>query len=162
MAQLQDSARLMDPDDTHPFSQWFGPLLHASLSRQEGAAMVAAENDGPLLWLQQDEGWLLASRLGHPEADAVDALLQETGLVSAELPGEEQKMQVWTRLQRRADQADGLDVQLALARVSDSGRNWWVGVCPPSINGPTHGRCSRDCGNGRTCRMRLCPARRFC
>ena len=125
LASLQDPARLLAFDDSHPFSQWFGPLLRTQLSNQSALESIIGRDDGPLLWLQQEAGWLLASRSGHPDLDAVNADLEADGLARSQLAGDGEKLQVWTRLVRQRGNGDGLQAQLAVAMAQEAGRHWW-------------------------------------
>ena len=125
LASLQDPARLLDRDDDHPFSQWFGPLLRAQLSNRSALTSIVGRDDGPLLWLQQDQGWLLASRSGHPDLEAVSSELEADGLARSQLAGDGETLQVWTRLMRQKGQGEGLKAQLAVATAQEAGRTWW-------------------------------------
>ena len=71
LAQLQNPARLLDSSETHPLAQWFGPLIEQHLADQPAAEAVVQSDDGPLLWQDQPEGWLLATRTQSPARDAV-------------------------------------------------------------------------------------------
>ena len=61
-------------------AQWFAPLLKQHLADQPAADAVVGADAGPLLWQDQPEGWLLATRPQSPARDAVDARLQEQGV----------------------------------------------------------------------------------
>ena len=126
LAQLQAPARLLDPEDTHPLAQWLGPWLRNQLRDHPAAAAVLQRDDGPLLWQQQDEGWLLTSRHGHPALSEVDAQLQDEGLSRSALAEEGDNLQVWTRLVHRRGRTNGLDAQLAVVQASSSGQDWWA------------------------------------
>ena len=125
MVSLQDSVRLLDREDSHPFSQWFGPLLRAQLSNRSALDSIVGRDDGPLLWLQQESGWLLASRSGHPDLEAVNGDLEADGLARSQLAGDGEMLQVWTRLVRQRGHGDGLQAQLAVATAQEAGRHWW-------------------------------------
>ena len=125
LSLLQDPARLLDPEDPHPFSQWFGPLLDQQVQQRPATEAIAAADDGPLLWLEQAGGWLLASGSGHPEMTLVDQQLARDGLSRSELNDEGEPLQVWTRLERRRGRANGLEAKLALASVEESAQTWW-------------------------------------
>jgi hypothetical protein len=125
LAQLQSPARLLDPGESHPLAQWFGPVLAQQLRDQPAADAVVQSDDGPLLWQDQSEGWLLATRSQSPARDAVDARLQEQGLTRSELDGDGEVLSVWTRLVRQRGRQPGVDAQLAVAQVSSSSLNWW-------------------------------------
>jgi hypothetical protein len=125
LAQMQSPARLLDPGESHPLAQWFGPVLAQQLRDQPAAEAVVQSDDGPLLWQDQSEGWLLATRSQSPARDAVDARLQEQGLTRSELDGDGEVLSVWTRLVRQRGRQPGVDAQLAVAQVSSSSLNWW-------------------------------------
>ena len=125
LAQLQNPSRLLDPSETHPLAQWFGPLLSARLHDLPAAEAVAQSDEGPLLWQEQPEGWLLATRHQDPERDVVDARLQEQGLTRSELEGDGEVLNVWTRLVRQRGRQPGVDAQLAVAQVRSPSLNWW-------------------------------------
>ena len=125
LASFQDPARLLASDESHPFSQWFGPLLRTQLSDRAALDSIVSRDDGPLLWLQQEAGWLLASRSGHPDLDVVNTDLEAEGLARSQLAGEGEMLQVWTRLVRQRGNSDGLKAQLAVATARENGRHWW-------------------------------------
>ncbi|MFO7629116.1 MAG: DUF3352 domain-containing protein [Prochlorococcaceae cyanobacterium] len=104
-------------------------LLRAALAAEAGPlpALVAAADGGPLLWARQAQGWLLASRSGDPQPEAVASALQAQGFGAAPLQAEGQTLQVWTRLQsapQRGD-PDQLQVSLAGARFEQGPLAWW-------------------------------------
>ena len=86
---------------------------------------MVQSDEGPLLWQDQPEGWLLATRPQSPVRDAVDARLQEQGLTRSELEGDGEVLSVWTRLVRQRGRQPGVDAQLAVAQVRSSSLNWW-------------------------------------
>ena len=126
LAQLQNPARLLNSDDTHPLVQWLGPLLQDQLRERSAAAAVVRLDDGPLLWQQQADGWLLTSSRNRPEQQAVDAELQSAGLSRSELKEEGEQLQVWTRLVRRRGRNSGLDAQLAVVQARTPSLDWWA------------------------------------
>ena len=54
-------------------------MLKQRLADQPAAEAVVGADAGALLWQDQPEGWLLATRPQSPERDAVDARLQDQG-----------------------------------------------------------------------------------
>lgn len=126
LALVQNPARLLNPDDTHPLVQWLGPLLEDQLRERSAAAAVVRLDDGPLLWQQQADGWLLTSRRDRPEQQAVDTELQSAGLSRSELKEAGEPLQVWTRLVRRRGRNSGLDAQLALVQARTPSLDWWA------------------------------------
>ena len=125
MAQLQNPARLLDPEISHPLAQWLGPVLADQLEDQPAASAVVDLDEGPLLWQQQPDGWLLATQAQSPTRDAVDSQLQDQGLTRSELEGEGDPLNVWTRLVRQRGRQPGVDAQLAVAQVGGANLNWW-------------------------------------
>ena len=101
------------------------PLLAQQLKEQPAADAVVQSDEGPLLWQDQPEGWLLATRTQSPARDVVDSRLQEQGLTRSELEGDGEALSVWTRLVRQRGRQPGVDAQLALAQVRSSALNWW-------------------------------------
>ena len=69
-------------------------------SLQPAASAVVDLDEGPLLWQQQPDGWLLATQAQSPTRDAVDSQLQDQGLTRSELEGEGDPLNVWTRVVR--------------------------------------------------------------
>ena len=125
LALLQNPARLLDPAELHPLAQWFGPALRSALASRQAVQAILSRDDGPLLWTEQEDGWLLASRPGQPEPAAVNDQLASEGLVRSELSDDDDVLQVWTLLERQRGRGDGLQARLAVANVLDAGRNWW-------------------------------------
>ena len=83
-------------------------------------------DDGPLLWQQGGEGWILGTRPNRPEPDRVDERLQDFGLSVSTLASDGQPLQVWTRLARqRRHGAETLQAELAVALERQSGVSWW-------------------------------------
>ena len=130
MAQLQNPHRLLDPDEGHPLAQWLGPVLKQRLAQQPAALAVLELDEGPLLWQQQDEGWLLASGHDEPDLSAVDDQLKAQGLAQSDLSGDGESIQVWTRLTRQRGRSAGVEASLALARSTDNDRDWWAETLP--------------------------------
>ena len=127
MAQLQDPARLLNSEEDHPLARWLGPLLERQLKDQAAARALLDLADGPVLWQQQSEGWLLATQRDHPPLDRVDERLAEQGLARSELSGDGESLKVWTRLVRQKGRGAGLEAQLAVAQASPTDRDWWGG-----------------------------------
>ena len=125
LAQLQNPQRLLDPTERHPLARWLGPLLRAQLAEAETPQLLAVGDAGPLLWEQQSRGWLLASRRTQPTIESVTSALEAQGLSRSELAVDGEAWQVWTRLVRQRGRSEGLEAQLALARVEGADRNWW-------------------------------------
>lgn len=128
LAALSNPAALLDASEQDPLADWLRPVLRAALDALDAPALDALtqQTDGPLLWEQQPQGWLLATRSDRPGPDPVDAALQTQGLVRSSLDGDRGPLTVWTRLQRqRSRGTDGLQAQLAVALARDSGADWW-------------------------------------
>ncbi|MGB1775800.1 MAG: DUF3352 domain-containing protein [Synechococcus sp.] len=125
MAQLQNPQRLLDPTERHPLARWLAPALRAHLAGGDTPQLLADGDDGPLLWLQQAKGWVLASRRNQPALESVTAELERQGLSRSDLSVDGETWQVWTRLVRQRGRSEGLEAQLALARAQGTDRNWW-------------------------------------
>jgi hypothetical protein len=125
LAQLQNPSRLLDAEDQHPLAQWLGPLLRSHLQDQASAATVVELDDGPLLWQQQADGWLLSTSREQPPQAMVDLQLQEQGLSRSELDGDGETLEVWTRLVRQRGRSAGLEAQLAISKARAGSLNWW-------------------------------------
>ena len=130
MAQLHNPSRLLDPAEPHPMAQWLGPLLKARLGQDPTALTLAGLDDGPLLWQQQSDGWLLATASHHPDLDVVDDQLKAQGLARSELSGDGERTQVWTRLTRQRGRQAGVEAQLAVARATAADADWWGETLP--------------------------------
>ena len=125
MGQLQDPARLLDPEETHPLARWLRPLILHQIADQPAAEALMELSHGPLLWQQQAEGWLLATQPQQPVVERLDERLGERGLARSELAGDGEMLQVWTRLVRQKGRGAGLGAQLAVAQAQQSDRDWW-------------------------------------
>ena len=123
MASLQDSVRLLDRDDSHPFSQWFGPLLRAQLGNRSALDSIVGRDDGPCCGCSGNQAG--CRPFGHPDLDAVNGDLEADGLARSQLAGDGEMLQVWTRLVRQRGHGDGLQAQLAVATAQEAGRHWW-------------------------------------
>lgn len=128
LAVLSSPSELLRQDNEDPVAQWLAPVLQETLQSlgEEGASAVVGLDAGPLLWKQGEEGWLLGTLSDQPGEDAVDADLQQKGLVRSVLPSDGTKLQVWTRLARQRQRGEqSLQAQLAVALERDAGQNWW-------------------------------------
>ena len=125
LATLQNPQRLLDTSERHPLALWLGPILRAQLNSAAVPDVMATEDPGPLLWLQQSKGWLLATRREQPALETVTQDLDTQGLSRSELPVDGERWQVWTRLVRQRGRTEGLEARLALARAEGADRNWW-------------------------------------
>ena len=128
LALLSSPSRLLDPSDQDPLVQWLGPLLRQQLTANElsSAATIAGLDDGPLLWLQQPEGWVVATKQDHPAVSVVDDALTEQGFIRSDLPSDDESLQVWTRLARQQSSTKNLlEAQLGVALAEEPDQAWW-------------------------------------
>ncbi|MBM5825004.1 MAG: DUF3352 domain-containing protein [Cyanobacteria bacterium M_surface_10_m2_119] len=134
-AEADALALVQDP--AHWPASWkpvLEPLVAAFDEERAGAvaSILLAAADGPVLWRQGADGWLLGTAPDHPPAAAVEAALRERGLVEAPLavPGGA-TVQAWTRLQAAADPqrrgkgAGQVQASLGVARSVGDGWAWW-------------------------------------
>lgn len=128
LAVLNNPAALLNHESEDPQSQWLAPVLTSQLGSLAAPALdaITTRTDGPLVWAQQPQGWLLGTQAGHPGSDVVDAELSLQGLVSSELDSDRGPLTVWTRLQRKRNHgSDSLQAQLAVALAKDGAQAWW-------------------------------------
>ncbi len=128
LALLVDPADVISAESEMPLAQWIAPVIQHSLaSDHNGAAgAVIGLDDGPLLWQQGAEGWILGTCPNRPEPDRVNERLQGLGLSASTLASDGQPLQVWTRLARqRRHGAETLQAELAVALDRESGVHWW-------------------------------------
>jgi hypothetical protein len=108
------------PAPDNPWRSLLAPLLQPVFAQAGGPlpALVAAADDGPLLWSQQAEGWILGSPTASPAVQ---------GYSASPLESRGQSLQVWTRLQARPAKGnpDQLQAELAGARALEGGWAWW-------------------------------------
>ena len=125
LVQLQNPARLINTEDSHPFSKWFGPSLRTWLQSQQAMEEIIGNDDGPLLIQNFTDGLLLTSRKGHPALDLVDKKLLNSGLSRSQLDEEGLNLQVWTRLVRKPGRVEELQAKLAVVNEQNDEFNWW-------------------------------------
>ena len=128
LALLSNPTGLLEASSQDPQAQWIGSVLKAQLKALGAPALdaIATHTDGPLLWEQQPQGWLLGTRAGHPATELVDAALQEQGLVGSSLESDRGPLTVWTRLTRkRSHGSESLQAQLAVALDKEGSQSWW-------------------------------------
>lgn len=133
LALLSRPAALLEeaaaPDQVDPWSALLGPPLQQALSQAGGPlpALVAAADDGPLLWASQPGGWLLGTPPAPALLDAVNEGLAQQGYSASPLNSQGQTLQAWTRLQSHPVRGnpDQLQAELAGARVSEADWAWW-------------------------------------
>ena len=131
---LNNPAELLTGGASDPLAQWISPILRRRLSAAGAAAIAVAELDkGPLLWLQEEAGWVFATRDNYPDMAAVNAQLTANSLVHGSLAaeqslnGEMDSIDVWTRLtrQRNRGDVDTLQAELVMAHTVKPGFSWW-------------------------------------
>ena len=117
------------PDQVDPWRSLLGPPLQQALSQAGGPlpALVAAADDGPLLWASQPGGWLLGTPPAPALLDAVNEGLAQQGYSASPLDSQGQTLQAWTRLQSHPVRGnpDQLQAELAGARASEGDWAWW-------------------------------------
>ena len=98
-------------------------LLQAALAGLDSPipALLASSDSGPLLWAQDDQGWLLGTLAKSADPKALEPALKQLGLVEASVDLKGQPVQVWTRLRASSarDQPSGqLEASLVGAHTS--------------------------------------------
>ena len=129
VALLSNPADLLIAETQEPIAQWIAPLLQTSIESvgSGAAAVVVGLDEGPMLWQQGPQGWVLGTRPSRPDPEMVDARLQELGLSGSTLDSDGQPVQVWTRLARQRRRGEeSLQAELAVALERHSGVNWWA------------------------------------
>jgi hypothetical protein len=129
LALISEPARLLNPAEPDPWGQLVGPLLRDALAQMPGAlpALVAGADQGPLLWAQAREGWLLGTTPQQPPLEGLEAALAAEGYSSSPLQSGGLSLQAWTRLESKPVKGnpDQLQAQLAGARSLQNGWAWW-------------------------------------
>ena len=129
LALLSNPASLLVDGMNEPLAQWIAPLLQQATETVSSgaAAVVVGLDEGPMLWQQGPQGWILGTRPNRPDPDMVDVRLQELGLSGSTLDSEGQPLKVWTRLARQRRRGEeSLQAELAVALERHSGVNWWA------------------------------------
>ena len=130
LALLSQPARVLDDAAAaNPWASLLGPLLRQALERASGPmpALVASADQGPLLWAQQPEGWLLGTRPDAPPLEELQPALTAQGFSASLLQSRGRSLDAWTRLESRPVKGnpDRLEAQLAGARAVENGWAWW-------------------------------------
>ena len=130
LALISRPGPLLAPGEgTDPLSALLAPLLRPLLAQAGGPlpSLLAAADDGPLLWAQQADGWLLGTSTASPAVEALQEPLASQGYSSSPLDSRGQALRVWTRLQARPARGnpDQLQAELAGARAQEGGWAWW-------------------------------------
>ncbi len=129
LALLSRPAALLGDPALEPWRSLLGPALRQALERAGGPlpALVAAADDGPLLWVSQPEGWLLGTPPAPALLDTVAEALAAEGFSGSPLESSGQTLQAWTRLQSRPVKGnpDQLQAELAGARAAEGPWAWW-------------------------------------
>ena len=129
VALLSNPASLLAAESEEPLAQWIAPLLRQSMESisTEAAAEVVGLDEGPVLWQQGPQGWVLGTRPNRPNPEMVDGRLQELGLTGSTLDSEGEAVQVWTRLARQRRRGEeSLQAELAVALERHTDVNWWA------------------------------------
>jgi hypothetical protein len=128
LALISDPAQLLSAEP-NSWSALVGPLLQRALASLNGPLppLVAAADQGPLLWAQQREGWLLGTPLQQPPLEAIQDSLAGEGYSGSPLQSRGLNLQAWTRLESKPVKGnpDQLQAQLAGARAVLNGWAWW-------------------------------------
>jgi Protein of unknown function (DUF3352) len=113
----------------NPWRSLLAPVLEPLLAQVGGPlpALLAADDDGPLLWAQQSDGWLLGTSTTTPALETVQEALEAQGYSDSPLDSRGQALRVWTRLRARPAKGnpDQLQAELAGARAVEDGWAWW-------------------------------------
>ena len=129
LALISQPAQLLAADSDNPWARLLAPLLQHALDAASGPLpqLVAAADQGPLLWVDQSEGWLLATRPDQPPLEPLQGALEAQGFSLSPLESRGQTVQAWTRLQSKPVKGnpDQLQAQLAGARSLERGWAWW-------------------------------------
>ena len=129
LAVLSQPARLLETTDPDPWAQLLGPVLRSALERLPASlpALVASADQGPLLWAQSGEAWLLGTTAQQPLFEALDTALAAEGYSSSPLQSRGLTLQAWTKLQSKPVKGnpDQLQAQLAGARSVQANWAWW-------------------------------------
>jgi hypothetical protein len=129
LALLSEPARLLESSDPDPWAQLLGPVLRRALERLPATlpALVAAADQGPLLWAQSSDGWLLGTKAQQPPLEQLDGALASQGYSSSPLQSRGLTLQAWTKLQSKPVKGnpDQLQAQLAGARSLQGSWAWW-------------------------------------
>ena len=129
VALLTNPSALLAADADEPLAQWIAPLLRQSIESVStgAAAAVVGLDEGPMLWQQGPQGWVLGTRPNRPDPEMVDGRLNELGLTRSALDSDGQSLQVWTRLARQRRRGEeSLQAELAVALERHTGVNWWA------------------------------------
>jgi len=133
LALLSRPAALLEEaaaaDQVDPWRALLGPPLQQALSQAGGPlpVLVAAADDGPMLWASQPGGWLLGTPPAPALLDAVNEGLAQQGYSASPLDSQGQTLQAWTRLQSHPVRGnpDQLQAELGGARASEGDWAWW-------------------------------------
>lgn len=128
LALISRPAELLQPQPG-AWGALLGPLLQQALERMPGSmpALVAAADQGPLLWAQPAEGWLLGTAADQPPLEPLQQALAADGYSASPLQSRGLSLQAWTRLESRPVKGnpDQLQARLAGARSLQSPWAWW-------------------------------------
>jgi hypothetical protein len=128
LALLSEPALLLSPEPG-PWGALLGPVLQQALARMPGSmpALVAAADQGPLLWAQPSDGWLFGTAADQPSLEQVNPVLAAEGYSASPLQSGSLSLQAWTRLEARPVKGnpDQLQAQLAGARSLQAPWSWW-------------------------------------
>ena len=128
-AEQDISADTNPPAPSDPWRTVLAPLLQQALGQAAGPlpALVASADQGPLLWADLPDGWLLGTPAPNPPLEALQQQLAEQGYSGSPLESRGQTLQVWTRLRSRPVKGnpDQLQAELAGARATEGPWAWW-------------------------------------
>ncbi|MEB3184920.1 MAG: DUF3352 domain-containing protein [Cyanobacteriota bacterium] len=128
--EVDSLALLQNPAAMPPFLQ---PLLARALAPIASPlpALLLGGDAGPLLWAQDQQGWLLGTAGSAPAPAALEAALAVDGLIGAPLElADGEPVRVWAHLsagaaRRGRTEAGQLQAELAGARSSQGELAWW-------------------------------------
>ncbi len=130
LALLTSPSKLLDIEDNHPISQWIRPLLLNQLSSVENsfsAKTIFALDQGPLLWLQQGQGWFLVTTPNQPSPEKVGEVLAGQGYIKSELDSDSGHLAAWTRLVAKRNRInESLDTEVEVVLADQPERVRWA------------------------------------
>ena len=128
IALLNEPSHLLNPIKESPLSKFLGPMIQARFTKLKSSAAltIAQKTNGPFLWLEEPNGWVIRTERENPEISTIDQALSNQNFTKSILSYEEDDLQFWSNFiieENNSNQKITTKIAVLLSKYSD--KNWW-------------------------------------
>ncbi len=115
LAFMDAPYRLFNAEDQSFTSQWLGSIFRNWIGQDSILERIASGATGPLLWLQEPEGWIVGTQFESSKELDVNKFLEEKGFVRSDFVFDDDLFQGWLRFfPHRVLENDEVDVDVGV------------------------------------------------